>query len=114
MTGSNLQLYNGIVLIVMFGLCRLIWGVYQSIHICQDMWQAIQHHRAPLKTGDKENILETISEIQRAAESESLPMLLIVLYLVGNTLLILLNVYWFSKMIDAVAKRFRKPSAKKE
>ena len=35
-----------------------------------------------------------------------LPMWLVTVYLVGNTALSVLNVYWFSQMVKAVRKRF--------
>jgi hypothetical protein len=35
-----------------------------------------------------------------------LPMWLVYVYLVGNTALSLLNLYWFSHMVKAVRKRF--------
>ena len=108
MTGSSLQLYNGIILISSFGLCRLVWGSYQSVLIYQDMWKAAQHRPTPLKAMHKEDVVEVIAAVQKAAQKEPLPMILIILYLAGNTLLTMLNFYWFSKMIQTVSKRFRR------
>ena len=106
MTGSRLQLYNGIVLIVMFGACRLVWGTYQSFHIYADLWKAVQNLDA--SSGKVGNIAK------EALEDEGLPVVLASVYLVSNTALIILNYYWFSKMIDAVRKRFDKPEEKKK
>ena len=46
MTGSLAQLVNGVILIISFGGCRLVWGVYQSVLIYTDIWQAVQRRRA--------------------------------------------------------------------
>lgn len=41
-----------------------------------------------------------------SCEISELPMWLVTIYLVGNTALSFLNVYWFSQMVKAVRKRF--------
>jgi hypothetical protein len=108
MTGSRPQLYNGIILIATFGLCRLVWGTYQSINIYTDIWKALQ-------TIDASSISESKQEMAKEIyQDASLPVLLAGTYLVSNTLLIVLNFYWFMKMIQAITKRFDKPSAKKQ
>ena len=105
MTGSNLQLYNGIALITMFGLCRLVWGTYQSFHIYSDLWKAVQDLDASAGlSGDL---------TKEGFEAEGLPVVVASVYLASNTLLILLNYYWFWKMIEAVRKRFVKSEEKK-
>ena len=111
MTGSRPQLYNGIVLLVTFGSCRLIWGVYQSIRIYQDTWKALQALDGPIGRLAGDGVVDTVKE---AAKQEQLPVALASLYVLSNTVLVILNFYWFGKMIEAVAKRFRKPTAEKE
>ena len=101
MTGSLAQLVNGIILITTFGACRLVWGVYQSYLIYTDMWQAIKA---------RDRIQNRIGMTKIAAEVRNLPTSLVVLYLVGNTVLITLNYYWFGQMIKALMKRFKQPS----
>jgi len=39
-------------------------------------------------------------------ELEELPMWLVSVYLIGNTALSLLNIFWFTQMVKAVMKRF--------
>ena len=41
MTGSKLQLYNGIMLLCTFFGCRLCWGSYQSVRVFYDVYRAI-------------------------------------------------------------------------
>ena len=105
MTGSKLQLYNGIILIAMFGLCRLVWGTYQSFNIYSDLWRAVQSLDG--SSGSAKGI------VREAYEDEGLPIILASVYVASNTLLIVLNYYWFWKMIEAVRKRFVKPEEKK-
>lgn len=41
-----------------------------------------------------------------SCEITELPMWLVTIYLVGNTALSILNIYWFNQMVKAVRKRF--------
>ena len=81
MTGSTVQLYNGIALITTFFGSRLVWGFYQTWLLSRDMYSAWQ-------TGP-------------------VPQLLFSTYLLANTTLTCLNFYWFGKMVDALRKRFQ-------
>ena len=86
LTGSQLQWYNGIALITSFGASRLVWGTYQSMLMYQDVWRAIQ----------------TPNELP-------VPTWLALAYLGSNTVLGVLNFYWFGKMINTVKSRFEGP-----
>ena len=83
MTGSTSQLVNGIALITSFGCSRLLWGVYQSVRMYQDMWAAFQ-----TKGG------------------LPIPPWLAATYMISNTTLTALNAYWFTKMVETLRKRF--------
>ena len=86
-----MQLINGIALITSFGGSRLVWGTYQSIHMYQDIWTAL---KTPGET------------------ALPVPAWLAMSYLGANTLLSILNFYWFGRMIETVTVRFRKPEGK--
>ncbi|KAL8832643.1 MAG: hypothetical protein Q9170_004803 [Blastenia crenularia] len=86
MTGSTLQLVNGIALLATFGGSRLVWGTYQNYSMYQDIWKAVQNP----------------GELP-------VPSWLALAYLASTTALSGLNFYWFSKMLQALAKRFEKP-----
>ena len=118
MTGSSTQLYNGILLLITFGLCRLVWGVYQTLHMYRDLCSALQ-------TPDTVGILaydiifsvcgrgpEPTAEILQLSDGRTVPVWLALAYLSSNTMLVTLNFYWFGKMIEAVSKRFRGPNQK--
>ena len=109
MTGSRAQLYNGIVLITVFGFSRLVWGVYQSIWIYHDIWKALQWPEVnPGTTSSQPSHMDLQSLLgkQPQPSTKTLPMWLVYTYLGSNTILTFLNFYWFYKMIQAVMKRF--------
>ncbi|KAL8799856.1 MAG: hypothetical protein Q9223_006134 [Gallowayella weberi] len=87
MTGSKLQLVNGVALLTTFGSSRLVWGTYQNYRMYQDIWRAIQY-----------------------PEELPVPSWLAIAYLASTTALSVLNFYWFGRMIQTVTKRFEKPS----
>jgi hypothetical protein len=111
-TGSRAQLVNGIVLLTTFAGCRLLWGVYQSALIYNDVWQA-WHATTPFATRCsaffRATRLGALVEVPLACRV--LPTWLGVVYVGANTVLTLLNFYWYSKMVKAVRKRF-KPARK--
>jgi len=122
MTGSRVQLYNGIALLTTFFGGRVLWGNYQSIRIYSDVWTAL-HTPALGPQHIKDN---SIFAYRKIANSEldtgnsfgemNLPMWLVFAYLGSNTILNVLNMYWFAKMVQALRKRFqpRNPALKKE
>ncbi|KAH8695403.1 TLC domain-containing protein [Talaromyces proteolyticus] len=137
MTGSKLQWYNGMTLLVVFFSCRLVWGTWQSFVVYADMWHALKHYRSsstsPFLKGvetnapifevrdgalcTNESCLQANAEIARFANyyiEEGLPQWLPMVYVAANLVLNFLNYYWFSQMIDAVMKRFREPAAKED
>jgi hypothetical protein len=111
MTGSKLQLYNGIVLLVTFFGCRIVWGTYSSILIYSDIYKALtiapkRPMGSLLDDGKCEGNTSFVEYGGPGCEFGDLPIWLVCVYLVGNTALSLLNFYWFSQMVKAVRKRF--------
>ena len=124
MTGSRAQLYNGIVLLVMFFSCRLVWGTYQSVRVYQDVWAAIHHKPATAsihydalnnstlaahEAAAGKSAAPIHSDIMQFAGEEFVPLWLAFTYLGSNIILNTLNFYWFGKMIETVRKRFQPP-----
>jgi len=105
MTGTKVQLYNGLALLGVFFSCRLVWGAYSSFNIYKDVWSAL-HFADAMRSSKNE-------EIMMFGEDHALPMWLVVLYMSGHVILQCLNVFWFGKMIAAVKKRFVKTGKKK-
>jgi hypothetical protein len=98
MTGSSIQLYNGMLLIFTFFSCRLVYGTYQSVQVFRDIYGAIGFDTAALE--EKGGLLAF------ANEKTAVPTWLAGSYLISNMILNSLNFYWFIKMIQAVTKRF--------
>lgn len=85
LTGSTVQLVNGIALIASFGGCRLIWGPYQNYRMFKDIWEA---YNTP------------------GANALPVPPWLAATYVLACSTLTCLNAFWFSKMIQALLSRF--------
>ncbi|MCJ1360482.1 MAG: hypothetical protein MMC33_010487 [Icmadophila ericetorum] len=121
MTGSHAQLYNGITLLFVFFMCRLVWGSYVTVQIYADLRRVVQRRvEGEIITGadtEKPISLDTGLLALRGTQlpgKHTLPMWLIVAYVGSNTMLMVLNFYWFSRMIQAVTKRFVKKKPRKD
>ncbi|KAI9840436.1 MAG: hypothetical protein M1838_004062 [Thelocarpon superellum] len=116
MTGTRAQLINGLLLLVTFFSCRLVWGTYQSVRVYQDVWAALQAPRRKMALGNAtmsavtEGAGDSVSEMMMFAGDEVVPVWLAIVYLGSNVVLNTLNFYWFGKMIEALRKRFQQPS----
>ncbi|KAK6343189.1 hypothetical protein TWF730_010789 [Orbilia blumenaviensis] len=95
MTGSSLQLANGICLLVVFFSCRLVYGTYSSFRVGSDIYFAWQS--PPHEIVDQGRVV---------------PAWLALSYVTSNLILHFLNFYWFGKMIDALRRRFDSTKAK--
>lgn len=133
MTGSKLQWYNGMMLLVVFFCCRLVWGTWQSALVYRDMWHALSqswssssstslttpvniatqvfHTRNDGSFCIDEACVRANAEISKFSSfvGDGVPTWLVLTYVISNLVLNGLNFYWFSKMIETVMKRFRTP-----
>ncbi|OCK78095.1 DUF887-domain-containing protein [Lepidopterella palustris CBS 459.81] len=114
MTGSKIQLYNGMALLFTFFSCRLIWGSYQSFYVFGDVYRAIASggmftHDTEAGTTARAPSYDAQSEIMRFAANRRVPVWLAISYLGANITLNSLNWFWFAKMIETVRKRFDPP-----
>lgn len=106
MTGSTVQLINGIFLLTSFFLCRLVWGSYASYSVSMDCLKALRfnqkglHHITP--------IISPNNVMTYAADRQA-PIWLLASYSVSNTTLNLLNWYWIRQMVGTIRKRFPAP-----
>lgn len=119
LTGSKIQLYNGIALLATFACCRLVYGSFQSIMVYIDMWKAI--HTGPdasyvAAAFDKNGTMTDPNANMMAfvTNAEPIPVWLAGIYLASNLVLNTLNWHWFFKMISAVRKRFEPAKKEKE
>ncbi|KAI9326718.1 TLC domain-containing protein [Obelidium mucronatum] len=84
LTGSTLQLVNGIVLLFVFFGARIVFGLYASFDLFYELYSKAD-----------------IIPVERA-----------VVLFVLNSILNALNLFWFYKMIDSVRRRFAPSSTK--
>ena len=132
MTGSKLQWYNGIVLLVTFFGCRLVWGNYQSLRVYQDTWAAMHLNTTSPGHLDAASVMHNLTgspvfavrdgqmcmgehscvaaqaEVMKFAGpgTDAVPWWLAIVYLSCNLLLNSLNFFWFARMVETVKKRF--------
>jgi hypothetical protein len=118
LTGSTLQLINGIFLLLTFMSCRLFWGTYQSIKVFGDVWTA--YHAGPvtfldsgIKSFDNATAIDAglveRTDILQFADGHTVPLWIASAYLASNIVLNGLNWFWFTKMIETLRKRFDPP-----
>ncbi|KAF2091449.1 TRAM, LAG1 and CLN8 domain-containing protein [Saccharata proteae CBS 121410] len=120
LTGSSLQLYNGILLLFSFFAARLCWGTYQSLWVFFDIYRAMTAGLDPgatmstpehvgAKAAGATGSEGELAMMRFAASTGPVPMWLAIAYLASNLTLTALNFYWFGKMIETVRKRFDPP-----
>ena len=107
MTGGKAQLVNGIALLVTFFGSRLVWGTYQSVNVYRDLAHVLR-----MPESESQRWLHG-SEVMQFSDKLLLPLWLAYTYLASNTLLAVLNFYWFWRMMETVTNRFRSPPEKK-
>ena len=126
MTGSDTQLYNGVVLMTTFFGSRLVWGAYNCFRVFPDMLRALEYQKtaegkawlaeqraratvdatatAALEGGEWKEI-----QMARMTAPRVLPLWIAVVYLGAYVVLMALNVVWFGKMIETIRARFDPP-----
>ena len=122
MTGSTVQLVNGIALLCTFFSCRLVWGTYQSFRVFADVYHIYTAGIVPQSDPELGKLSnDTLvgnaafkNDLLRYSEGQSIPFWLIFAYLASNVILNGLNWFWFSKMIETIRKRFDPPLGTKK
>ncbi|KAL7276797.1 hypothetical protein RUND412_000221 [Rhizina undulata] len=104
LTGSKLQLYNGILLLCTFFCCRLLWGTYNSFLVFRDIFHI--HASPPPPTINVPVNSTEAAEIDHPFKDMHVPLWLAAIYLGSNITLNCLNYFWFYRMIQTVSARF--------
>ena len=111
MTGTPLQVANGLFLLIVFFGCRLVWGTYLSVNIYKDLFSVYSSPTVPTLEHTLP-FIPTNLEITMMHHTNHLPLWLLLVYLGSNTLLIGLNFFWFGLMLKALVKQVsHSPSA---
>ncbi|KAF1813626.1 DUF887-domain-containing protein [Eremomyces bilateralis CBS 781.70] len=112
LTGSRIQLINGIILLCTFFSCRLVWGTYSSMQAFSDIyraWTADKDELALYLDRRTAALLPGSEDTMRYAGEMHMPAWLGATYLAANLTLNSLNFFWFNKMIQTIRKRFDPP-----
>jgi hypothetical protein len=96
--GSKIQMLNGIILIVTFACCRLLWGSYMTFTFFSDVWTAL-HASKPSWTeynyapGERPLVLQHRAVWWVGAT-----------FMLTHLVIMSLSTFWFAKMIATVRK----------
>lgn len=102
--GSKLQIVNGVILIVMFACCRLLWGSHLTNVFFRDVWTALH---APESSWTEYNY--SPSEKPLVLEHQA-PWWLAVMFMISNAVVMSLSAFWFVKMIATIRKHIETAS----
>lgn len=105
--GSLLQIINGIVLIVTFACCRLLWGSYLTVVFFRDVWTAL-HAPQPSWTEYAYSPVRKPLVLQHRAA-----WWLAGVFMVSNAVVMSLSAFWFGKMIATMRKHVDSRNEKK-
>jgi hypothetical protein len=107
MTGSTIQLVNGLVLVFSFVSARLVWGSYNIVRMAWDLWTAYRSENIDVLYAKASNWnLGLVDGLGKQTGRDPLPTWLVGAFLGGNLVLWCLNVFWIGQMIKALRKRF--------
>lgn len=102
--GSKLQIVNGVILIVMFACCRLLWGSHLTNVFFRDVWTALH---APESSWTEYKY--SPSEKPLVLEHQA-PWWLAVMFMISNAVVMSLSAFWFVKMIATIRKHIETAS----
>lgn len=95
---------------------RLVWGTYGAFHVSKDVYRATFEGCGLVKDMQSGEIYwaspKSLAELDAETsilEFRRLTVWIGVLYVSANSALAILNVFWFSKMVQALRKRFDPP-----
>lgn len=101
MAGTKLQMVNGIVLMITFASCRLLWGTYMTFTFFGDVWTAIHAEKPSFTLYDY-----SPSEPPLVLEHRA-PGWVAISFMFTHTVVMSLSAFWFSKMVATVRKHVR-------
>ncbi|KAF2849922.1 DUF887-domain-containing protein [Plenodomus tracheiphilus IPT5] len=122
MTGTTVQLVNGIALLFTFFSCRIVWGSYQSVRVFGDVYRAYNAGAVALSDPQFGKLNNSTlvgnagfkNDVLLFADGQTVPLWLAGAYLASNIILNGLNWFWFGKMIQTLRSRFDPPLGTKK
>lgn len=107
LAGTRLQMVNGIVLMITFASCRLLWGSYMTFTFFGDVWTAIHAERPSFTLYDYSPLEQPLALEHHA------PGWVAISFMFTHTVVMSLSVFWFSKMVTTVRKHVTSQNRKK-
>ncbi|KFZ03517.1 hypothetical protein V502_10882 [Pseudogymnoascus sp. VKM F-4520 (FW-2644)] len=108
LAGTRLQMVNGIVLMITFACCRLLWGSYMTFTFFGDVWTAIHAEKPSFTVYDYSRSEPPIALEHRA------PGWVAISFMFTHTVVMSLSIFWFSKMVATVRKHVKSQADGKE
>ena len=105
--GSILQIINGLLLIVTFACCRLVWGSYLTFVFFRDVWTALHAPQSSWTEYDYSPSEKTLVLEHRA------PWWLATVFMFSDGVILSLSAFWFTKMIATVRRHIEAPGGEK-
>ncbi|KAK1079830.1 hypothetical protein LTR33_006063 [Friedmanniomyces endolithicus] len=106
--GSTLQLVNGMILITVFGCCRLLWGSYMTKTFFGDVWTALH---APRSSWTTYNYSPTQKPLVLQHHAE---WWVGIVFLATHTVVMSLSIFWFGKMIATMRRPYAGSNGKRK
>ena len=104
LTGSTWQLINGLCLLFTFFSFRICWGFYQSYRLYSDIWHVWTADPLTFHCSSSTGLNYDCPNLETSLAGT---------FLVANTILSGLNVFWFSLMMKTFLGRFQKAKVAK-
>lgn len=102
------QMINGVVLVVTFGCCRLLWGSYLTLAFAADAWTALQARKSSWTQYD-------FSPTQKPLILEHQAVWwLSTMVMLSNAVVMALSAFWFTKMIALIKTHLNGDGVKQE
>ncbi|MCJ1398353.1 hypothetical protein MMC11_001551 [Xylographa trunciseda] len=105
--GSTFQIINGVLLIVTFACCRLVWGSYLTFVFFRDVWTALHASQSSWTEYKYSRSEEPLILEHRA------PWWLAVMFMISNAVVMSLSAFWFTKMITTIRNHIDSPRTEK-
>lgn len=104
--GSNLQIINGVVLIITFACCRLIFGCYLAVVFFRDVWTALH---SPHMSWTEYNYSPTEKPLVLQHQAV---WWVAAIFMITHAIVMSLSAFWFIKMIMTVRKHINSSSGR--
>jgi hypothetical protein len=106
MVTSMPSIINAFLLAISFFVIRLLWGTYQTVALCRDIYAAYTMDLSP------EMVQMKFETSEKGFPRSTVPLWLVLWTMAANGVLCGLNFFWFGKIVGTLRQKlFRKKAA---